>query len=59
VDHSKVDYQPFRKDFYIAVPEIMKMTDDEVKAYRSSLDGIKCRGKRVPAPIKTWLLPTP
>ena len=54
VDHAKVGYAPFRKDFYIAVPEILKMTDDEVKQYRSSLDGIKCRGKRVPAPIKTW-----
>ena len=54
VDHSQMNYVPFRRNFYIEVPEIAKMTDDEVKDYRSTLDGIKVRGKRCPNPIKTW-----
>jgi hypothetical protein len=43
VDHSKINYPPFRKDFYIEVPEIAKMTDEEVAAYRKSLEGIRIR----------------
>lgn len=43
VDHSKVEYLPFRKDFYIEVPEIAKMTEEEVNAYRESLEDIKIR----------------
>eukprot|EP00960_Hanusia_phi_P005869 169897-Hanusia_phi.AAC.3 len=54
VDHSQMHYTHFRRNFYIEVPEIAKMTDDEVKDYRSTLDGIKVRGKRCPNPIKTW-----
>jgi hypothetical protein len=34
--------------------EIAKMTEEEVKLYRSSLDGIKVRGKRCPNPINSW-----
>ena len=54
VDHKTMDYMPFRKNFYIEVPEIAKMTDEQVKLYRSSLDGIKVRGKRCPNPINSW-----
>ena len=54
VDHKTVNYMPFRKNFYIEVPEIAKMTDEQVKLYRSSLDGIKVRGKRCPNPINSW-----
>lgn len=54
VDHKAVSYMPFRKNFYIEVPEIAKMTDEQVKSYRSSLDGIKVRGKRCPNPINSW-----
>jgi hypothetical protein len=43
VDHSKINYPPFRKDFYIEVPEIAKMTEEEVAAYRKSLEGIRIR----------------
>ena len=28
VDHSKIDYTPFRKDFYVEVPELAKMTPE-------------------------------
>jgi len=26
VDHTKIYYRPFRKDFYVEVPEISRMT---------------------------------
>merc|ERR1719195_1488477 len=31
------------------------MTDLEVEEYRASLEGIKCKGKNVPRPIKNWV----
>jgi hypothetical protein len=33
----------FRKDFYIEVPELAKMTDAEVEDYRAEMDHIKGR----------------
>ncbi|KAF0901249.1 hypothetical protein E2562_038827 [Oryza meyeriana var. granulata] len=54
VDHSKIDYQPFRKNFYIEVKDIAKMTSEEVAAYRKNLE-LKVHGKDVPKPIKTWV----
>uniref|UniRef100_A0A914KK22 RNA helicase n=1 Tax=Meloidogyne incognita TaxID=6306 RepID=A0A914KK22_MELIC len=53
-DHTKVYYRPFRKEFYIEVPEIAKMTKKEVEDYREELDEIHVRGKNVPKPIKNW-----
>ena len=53
VDHSKIDYIPFRKNFYIEVKDIAKMTSEEVVAYRKELE-LKLHGKDVPKPIKTW-----
>uniref|UniRef100_T1IN03 Probable ATP-dependent RNA helicase DDX46 n=1 Tax=Strigamia maritima TaxID=126957 RepID=T1IN03_STRMM len=54
VNHNEITYQPFRKDFYIEVPELVKMTKDEVEAYRADLEGIRIRGKGCPKPIKSW-----
>mmetsp|Transcript_2454 Transcript_2454/g.5611 ORF Transcript_2454/g.5611 Transcript_2454/m.5611 type:complete len:1394 (-) Transcript_2454:333-4514(-) len=54
VDHSKVNYGPFRKNFYIEVAEIARMSDEEVVALRKELDGIKVRGSNVPKPVKAW-----
>ena len=31
----------FRKDFYIEVPDLAKMTDAEVEEYRQEMEGIK------------------
>uniref|UniRef100_A0A7N0TTU3 RNA helicase n=2 Tax=Kalanchoe fedtschenkoi TaxID=63787 RepID=A0A7N0TTU3_KALFE len=53
VDHSKIDYQPFRKNFYIEVKEITRMIPEEVFAYRKDLE-LKMHGKDVPKPIKLW-----
>ena len=32
-----------RKEFYIEVPEIARMTDFEVEEYRTEMEGIKVR----------------
>ncbi|KAI5659360.1 hypothetical protein M9H77_28153 [Catharanthus roseus] len=53
VDHSKIDYPPFRKNFYIEVKEIAGMSPEEVSAYRKQLE-LKIHGKDVPKPVKTW-----
>jgi ATP-dependent RNA helicase DDX46/PRP5 len=53
-DHTKVYYRPFRKDFYVEVPEIARMSKKEVEEYRQELDEIRVRGKSVPKPIKNW-----
>ncbi|KAI3913565.1 hypothetical protein MKX01_022146 [Papaver californicum] len=54
VDHSKIEYPDFRKDFYIEVKEISRMTPEEVVAYRKELE-LKLHGKDIPKPIKTWI----
>lgn len=54
VDHSKVEYNYFRKNFYVEVPEISRMSNEEVDAYRTELEGIQVKGKGCPRPIKTW-----
>jgi ATP-dependent RNA helicase DDX46/PRP5 len=54
VDHSKIAYPPFRKDFYIEVKEVARMSPAEVAAYRRELGDIKIRGKDVPKPVKAW-----
>ncbi|CAA3008216.1 DEAD-box ATP-dependent RNA helicase 42-like [Olea europaea subsp. europaea] len=53
VDHSKIEYPSFRKNFYIEVKEISRMTSEEVSAYRKQLE-LKIHGKDVPKPVKTW-----
>lgn len=41
VDHSKIDYPPFRRNFYIEVQELQKMSEEDVAKYRKELDDIK------------------
>jgi ATP-dependent RNA helicase DDX46/PRP5 len=40
-DHAKINYLPFRRNFYIEVPELARMTDEQVAARRKDLDGLK------------------
>lgn len=54
VDHSKIDYEPFTKDFFIPPAEIARLTEQEIQQIRVELDGAKTRGANVPPPIKTW-----
>lgn len=56
IDHSGVDYAPFRKDFYVEVPELARMTQQEVEKYRLELEGIQVKGKGCPKPIKVCIL---
>ncbi|XP_009146915.2 DEAD-box ATP-dependent RNA helicase 42 [Brassica rapa] len=53
VDHSNIEYQPFRKNFYIQVKDISNLTEQEVNTHRKELE-IKVHGKDVPRPIKSW-----
>ncbi|XP_043925167.1 probable ATP-dependent RNA helicase DDX46 [Protopterus annectens] len=55
VDHGKIEYEPFRKNFYVEVPELARMTTEEVNAYRLELEGITVKGKGCPKPIKNWV----
>lgn len=54
IDHSKVTYHEFRKNLYIEVPELERMTQQEVNAIRRSLGNIRIRGKHCPKPIRSW-----
>ena len=49
-----VSFKPFRKNFYIEVPELANMSPEEVEEYRSTLEGIKVKGKNCPKPIRCW-----
>ncbi|KAF8665605.1 hypothetical protein AX16_000061 [Volvariella volvacea WC 439] len=54
VDHSRVKYEPFRKEFYVPPPDIAAMTDEEAELLRLELDGIKIRGVDCPRPVTKW-----
>ncbi|KAH0547024.1 probable ATP-dependent RNA helicase DDX46 [Cotesia glomerata] len=54
VDHANTEYLPFRKSFYVEVPEIARMTNEEVELYKEELEGIRVKGKGSPKPIKSW-----
>ncbi|XP_044078651.1 probable ATP-dependent RNA helicase DDX46 isoform X3 [Siniperca chuatsi] len=55
VDHGKIQYESYRKNFYVEVPELARMTPEEVNAYRLELEGIIVKGKGCPKPIKAWV----
>ncbi|KAJ2930195.1 hypothetical protein H1R20_g6883, partial [Candolleomyces eurysporus] len=54
VDHGKILYEPFRKEFYVPPPDIAAMTEDEAELLRLALDGIKIRGIDCPKPVIKW-----
>lgn len=49
-----VNYRPFKKEFYVEVPELAKLSNDEVKELRESLENIKVIGKSCPKPVTCW-----
>ncbi|PIK56871.1 putative ATP-dependent RNA helicase DDX46 [Apostichopus japonicus] len=55
VDHSTITYKPFKKDFYVEVPELARMTLEEVDKRRSDMEGIHVRGKDCPKPVESWV----
>eukprot|EP01118_Nematostelium_gracile_P003346 TRINITY_DN1382_c0_g1_i5.p1 TRINITY_DN1382_c0_g1~~TRINITY_DN1382_c0_g1_i5.p1 ORF type:complete len:778 (-),score=267.91 TRINITY_DN1382_c0_g1_i5:39-2372(-) len=50
-DQSKIQWTPFMKDLYVEVPEIARLTEDEVYELREHLDKIRIRGRNCPKPI--------
>lgn len=54
LSRKDVFYRPFRKDFYVEVPELAKLREDEVKELRMSLENVKVVGKSCPKPITCW-----
>jgi ATP-dependent RNA helicase DDX46/PRP5 len=54
VDHSKVKYDDFRKNFYAEPTELAEMTEEDVKDLRLELDGIQVRGVNIPKPVLKW-----
>lgn len=54
VNHAKINYEPFRKDFYVEPIELAEMNEKEVDELRLELDGIKIRGQDVPKPVVKW-----
>jgi ATP-dependent RNA helicase DDX46/PRP5 len=54
VDHSRVAYAAFQKDLYLEVPELARMTADDVRAARRALGSVRIRGKRCPKPIRSF-----
>ena len=53
-DHSKIEYEPFRKAFYSAPVEVLEMDEEETELMRLEMDGIKIRGQDAPRPVKHW-----
>lgn len=54
VKHEKMDYEPFRKNFYAEPIDLAELTEEEVSSLRLELDGIKVRGVDVPKPVQKW-----
>ncbi|EFR03665.1 pre-mRNA-processing ATP-dependent RNA helicase PRP5 [Nannizzia gypsea CBS 118893] len=54
VNHSKVNYESFRKNFYTEPVDLAGLTEAEVANIRLELDGIKVRGVDVPTPVQKW-----
>ena len=59
VDHSKIDYAPFRRNFYIEVQELQKMSEEEVAKYRKELDDIKVCHTALPRMVRSSHITTP
>ncbi|KAK9371119.1 P-loop containing nucleoside triphosphate hydrolase protein [Lipomyces kononenkoae] len=54
VNHAKINYEPFRKQFYVEPAELAELTEEEVDDIRLELDGIKIRGVNCPKPVQKW-----
>jgi len=55
VDHTKIEYEPFERDFYIEAQEIKKMSEEELTKFREKEDNIRVRGRECPRPLKKFL----
>jgi hypothetical protein len=53
VDHSKIDYIPFKKNLYLVPRSLATLTVDEIADKRAKLK-IKVRGQGAPAPVSSF-----
>mmetsp|Transcript_20820 Transcript_20820/g.21475 ORF Transcript_20820/g.21475 Transcript_20820/m.21475 type:complete len:882 (-) Transcript_20820:133-2778(-) len=53
IDHSQIEYIPFRKNLYIVPRALAKLAPEEISIIRETLQ-IKVRGKGCPAPVENW-----
>ena len=53
IDHSTINYMPFRKHFYLEAPELRALAYDSVSRLRTHME-IRVRGKGCPSPISEW-----
>ena len=54
VDHSTIDYPPFRRSFYSETGALAKMSEEEVAEYRKFMEDIKVT-PLVPTPLRQSL----
>ena len=54
VNHSKIHYETFRRNFYSEPIEMSEWTEDDVTSLRAELDNIRVRGVDVPKPVQSW-----
>ncbi|KAI9679033.1 MAG: putative ATP-dependent RNA helicase ddx46 [Trizodia sp. TS-e1964] len=54
INHSKMNYEPFRKNFYTEPAELAEMTKEELADLRLELDGITIKGVDPPKPVQKW-----
>eukprot|EP00644_Phytophthora_capsici_P002797 jgi/Phyca11/56588/gw1.55.166.1 len=54
INHSKVDYDPFRKNFYSIHSETSALSGQEVDKLRSELS-VRVDGNDVPAPVRSFM----
>lgn len=55
IDHSKIVYPPFQKNFYKESSDLASMTADEVSAYREELEIHVPVDKDIAKPLKTFM----
>lgn len=54
VDHTKIRYEPFRKNFYTEPQELQDLDEEGVKSLRFELDDIQVKGANVPKPVRKF-----
>lgn len=54
VDHSKINYRPFRKQFYVQPQEYNNLTIAESNEIRKQWSDIFIKGNNCPLPISKW-----
>lgn len=54
VNHDKVQYESFRRNFYSEPVDMQDWTEEDVERLRGELENIKVRGVDVPKPVQTW-----